>query len=387
MKRALTNFRDEARIFLIILSVVISYICPTPVQAKEMAIISEGVGTIVDDNRAKARDIAIQDALAKAVEQAMGTFLQAETMVENAILIRDSIYSKTKGYIKSYRVTEESFSNSLYRVHIEAYVATDKLEDDLSAIGLLMQRKHKPRVMVVINETQLGKSKISNPASETEMINRFLKKDFKVVDQDQVDKIRNSRQLQAALEGNDALAAKIGRDYGAEVIIAGKAFSEYSGDFYGFVSCRASVNARAILTDTGDVIAADGKQAGGADIAKNVAGEKALSGAGGTLADSLMEQILDRWSKEAWGATSVRIIIYGMDYQQLSEFKDILVVKVRGIEDVHQRTFTPERAVLDIDFKGDPQNLTGKISKINFDTFQLEPIEVTANRIDLRVVK
>jgi len=352
-----------------------------------MAIISEGVGNIVDGNRAKARDIAIQDALRKAVEQAVGIFLQAETMVENAILIRDNIYSKTKGYIKNYRVTDEAFSNDLYRVHIEAHLATDKLEDDLSAIGLLMLRKHKPRVMVVINETQLGKSKVSTPVSETEIIKRFLKKGFKVVDQDQVDKIRNSEQLQAVLEGNDALAAKIGRDYGAEVIIAGKAFSEYAGDFYGFVSCRASVDARAILTDTGDVVAADGKQAGGADIAKNVAGEKALSSAAGMLADSLMEQILDRWSKQAWGVTSVRIIIYGMDYQQLSKFRDALFAKVRGVENVHQRTFTPQRAVLDIDFKGDPQNLTDDITGINFGAFYLEPVEVTANQINLRMVR
>jgi len=377
--------QSKVRLFLYVL--LFFCILPTLGESKEMRIVSEGVGAIIDGNRARARDIAVQDALQKAVEQTMGIYVNAETIVQNAVLIRDNIYSNTKGYIKSYRVTNESYTNSLFRVRVEAYVATDRLEDDLSAIGLLMQQKHKPRIMVVINESRLGEAIIQTPASETAIINQFLKKGFKVVDQDQVNKIRNTKQLQAAIEGNDRLAAKIGRDYGAEVIIAGKSFSEYAGEFYKFVSCRASARARAVLTDTGDVIAVGSQQAGGADIAKNVAAEKALDSAGRMLADSLIEQILDRWSKEVWGTTSVRLIIYGLDYQQLSKFKEILVFRVRGIKNIHQRMFTPERAVLDIDFKGDPQDLASEITGTNFGTFKLKPVEITANRISLRSVR
>jgi len=41
-----------------------------------------------------ARDHAIKDALRKAVEQAVGTFIFSETVVENYEVLSDRIYSK-----------------------------------------------------------------------------------------------------------------------------------------------------------------------------------------------------------------------------------------------------------------------------------------------------
>ena len=44
---------------------------------------AEGVGVIIDDNTATARDQAIQDALRLVVEQAAGTMVSSETLVQN----------------------------------------------------------------------------------------------------------------------------------------------------------------------------------------------------------------------------------------------------------------------------------------------------------------
>lgn len=46
-------------------------------------VIAEGVGAVFGNDRAIARDQAIQDALRKAVEQAVGTLVSSETMVQN----------------------------------------------------------------------------------------------------------------------------------------------------------------------------------------------------------------------------------------------------------------------------------------------------------------
>lgn len=262
------------------------FLFPFAAYAQESIVIkAEGIGDIVAGGEGRARDVAIEDALRKAVEQAVGTFIQSETVVRNAMLINDEIIARSKGYIRKYAVIGESSDGQVYKVTVEAHVSSDKLQDDLAAIGLLMARKHKPRLMVVIPEHHLTR-KIPDPAGETEIIKRLLEKGFKVVDQSQIAKIRYGDQVKAALEGDVNLAVKIGLQYGAEVIIIGEAFSESAGrGIGGMESCRARVEARAIKTDTGEILVADGRHAGGLDITEAIAGKKALQKAGGELGD------------------------------------------------------------------------------------------------------
>lgn len=370
--------------------VVFSFLLSVPSRAGEpLVILAEGVGDTAG-GRAMARDAAIWDALRQAVEQALGAFIQSESIVENYQLISDNIFSKTAGYIQKYHILEEVSQGGLYRVKIKAYVVSGKLENDLAAIGLLILQKHKPRVMVVIAEQHLARRRVSHPAGETEIIRKLIKKGFKIVDQSQVKKIRYNDQVRAALAGDNKTAAKIGLQYGAEVIIVGEAFSEFatSGGVLGsMISCRARVEARALRTDTGEIIAADGKHAAGIDISENIAGKKALQNAGGQLGDYLITQILSRWRSEVVDATSIQLIIIGVDYHQFAKFKMLLKDSVRGVKAIHQRTFSGKRGVLDIDFKGDPQALADELALKNFGDFKVAITNFTSNRLDLEVLK
>lgn len=68
------------------------------------------------------------------------------------MLINDEIIARSKGYIQKYNLIGESNDGNLYKVAVEVHVASGKLQDNLAAIGLLMARKHKPRIMVIIPE-------------------------------------------------------------------------------------------------------------------------------------------------------------------------------------------------------------------------------------------
>src|SRR3990167_4548464 len=67
----------------------------------------EGIGAIVKGDLAIAKDNALNDALRKAVEQAVGTLVQAQTLVDKYQLISDEIYTKSQGYIKKYAIISE----------------------------------------------------------------------------------------------------------------------------------------------------------------------------------------------------------------------------------------------------------------------------------------
>lgn len=348
---------------------------------------AEGVGDITVGGEGRARDTAIEDALRKAVEQAIGTFIQSETVVKNAMLITDEIIAHSKGYIQNYAILGESNDWSVYKVTVEATISSDKLQDDLAAIGLLMARKHKPRVMVVIPEHHLTR-RIPDPAGETEIIKTLLGKGFKMVDQSLVARIRYNDQVSAASKGDTSIAVKIGQQYGAEVVIIGEAFSESAGaGIGGMVSCRARVEARAVKTDTGEILAADGKHATGIDITEAIAGKKALQKAGSELADYLTEQILAKWSSDVTNTNSVELVINGINYSQFAQFKSALTASVRGVKSIHQRSFTGNRAVIEVDLKGDAQAFADELSHKDFKNFDLEVTDFTASRMELKVLK
>ncbi|MCG2775204.1 MAG: hypothetical protein L6406_05920 [Desulfobacterales bacterium] len=355
---------------------------PMILEAQDTIIVkSKGVGDIFAGREARARDVAIEDALRRAVEQAVGMFLNSETIVQNEDILNDSIYSHSKGYIRKYVILRELTDGKLYNVKIEAHVSTGKLQDELSAIGLLMTRKHKPRIMVIIPEYHINR-RIPDPAGETEIIKRLLEKGFKVVEQYQVSKIRYNDQVRAAIKGNTSLATRIGLEYGAEVIIIGEAFSEYVGRIFGELeSCRARLEARAIRIDTGEILVACGKEAAGLDITPALAGKKALQKAGNELGGYLIEQLLAKWSSDVTNVTSIGLVINGLNYKQFIEFKSMLLESIRGIKAIHQRSFTNNRAVVEIDIKGDAETLSEEIIRKDYKNFKVQITDFSANRL------
>ncbi len=346
---------------------------------------SGGVGDIHTGRKAKARDAAIDDALRRAVEQAVGMFLHAETLVQNGDIVKDAIYSRSKGYVRKYAILKETSDAAQFHVRIEADVSTGKLRDDLAAIGLLMNRKHKPRIMVVIPEYHIN-GIVPDPTGETEIVKKLLEKEFKVVDPSQVAAIRYNDRVTAALKGNSSLAAAIGLAHGAEVIIIGEAFSEHAGSILGEMdSCRARIEARAVRIDTGEIIAAGSEQAAGLDITRSLAAKKALQKAGGELGGHLVEQILCKWSRDVTDMTSIELVVNGLNYNQLLDFRSVLLESVRGIKAIHQRTFTNNRAVMDIDMKGDAEILSEELSNTHFKNYKIQVTEFSINRLIISV--
>ncbi|MCK5681258.1 hypothetical protein KAI46_10665 [bacterium] len=376
----MTRVRDFRYILLIILLFpVLSF------SQDNIIVNSEGVSSIIAGNEIRARDIAIEDALRRAVEQALGTFISSEAIVENSVLISKSIYCQSRGYVKKYTVLKEVSDADLYRVTLESEVSTTKIHDDLAAIGLLMKRKHKPRIMVVIPEYHILR-KVPDPAGETEIIRRFLEEGFMLVDQSQVARIRYNDQLRAGFKGDAMLAARIGLEYGAEVIIIGEAFSESAGEIVsGFTTCRARVEARMIRTDTAEIMAADGKHATALDVAEVIAGKKALTKAGGEIATSFIEQILACWSSDVTSTTNINMVIIGLNYKNFIRFKRVILNSLRGVEKVHQRSFSQGRAVIDLDIKGDTQSLSEELTLRDFAGFNLEITDFSANRLMVKV--
>ncbi|MDE3117745.1 MAG: flagellar assembly protein T N-terminal domain-containing protein, partial [Nitrospirota bacterium] len=170
-------------------------------SAQSQSVTAEGTAGILGGDQGIARDNAIRDAQRKAVEQAVGTMIASETLVENFQVLRDSIYSKSQGYIQKYDIVKEGAQKDLYNVTISATVAVGPLKNDLGALGLLMARVGKPRTLFMIAEQNVGQEiyafwwswwgkggqsftgqTVDMAVSETILKEEFLNKGFNVID-------------------------------------------------------------------------------------------------------------------------------------------------------------------------------------------------------------
>ncbi|MCB9088650.1 MAG: hypothetical protein H6628_10100 [Calditrichae bacterium] len=363
----------------------------------EQEVIAKGLGAIIAGDEAKASDDALASALRNAVEQVVGTMIQSNTLVENYQLVEDRIYNRTQGYVKSYqKIGESNRGNNVVEVTIRAVVKKSNLESDLAAIGLLMGQKNKPRMMVLIDEknmgTHYGYYNVDMNTTATEFTNKFIEKGFSFVDQNVVaNKLRKEAVL-AAIQGDAAAAQSIAQESGAEVLIIGTAISKpASGGAKvvrdaGLVSCQATMNLRAVRADDGNIIAVVSKQGAAVHIDQMTGGTQALQKAAGMAAEELMAKILKAWQKDVYSSASIQMRVMNIPgFNDLLKFKNMLQSYVRGVQNIYQRDFSGGTALLELEARASTNQIAEELALKDFSPYQVEIINVSQNMIVVKL--
>jgi hypothetical protein len=358
---------------------------------------AEGVAVIQNGAKDIARDAAVEDAQKRAVEQAVGILIDSQTQVENYQLISDKILSQTKGYIKRYNIAGETVDGTLLRVRINAEVSLGQLTDDLSGIGILLGQMHKPRTMVMIAEQNVGQAwyawwwgihaeQSDMSIVENTFMDAFTQKGFEFIDHQVAAKEIKVTAAYRVQNLSVTQAKTLAGQADAEVVIIGQAVAKLYGDIGGGMkSVQADLSARAVRVDTGQVIATSTTHAAAVHISELTAGNDALKKASTQAADEMMGKILAVYSKETGGTRSVNITITGLSKTQFVKFKDVLRNQVRGIKDLHERSFAGNTAKISVDSKSSAQIISDELLLKDFGTFGVEVISSTANSLELKV--
>ncbi len=358
-------------------------------------ITADGYAAMTSGNKVIARDKAVDDALRKAVEQAVGTMVSSDTMTESYKVIHDKILARTSGYVERYKILSEGVEGDLYRVRVQAEIGRADLTNDLNALGLLHVMVEKPKVMVIIDEKIGGLYGTTGSESvgqaESTIIEKLINSGFNVVDADTVRANISRDKALRILEGDNKAAAAEGLKHGAQIVITGKAFSKNAGGrLYGtnMQSIQATLQARVVRTDTGKVIASKSAQGAQAHIDEMQGGALAIKEASERLSDELIDMIVKQWSGEVYGRSQeITVMISGLvSYRHLAAVKKILEKETQGVKAVHQRSFTGGIAELAIDYGGKSTNIADELANRKFTGFRLEPTNVTPHRIDIRAV-
>ncbi len=367
---------------------------PAPPTGAEEVVLSPGQGTeVLAEGVAAlpsrggvdiARDHALDDALRKAVEQGVGTFISSETKVENFQLLSDRIYSQSTGYVSSYKVITEGLEGALYRVVIRTKVKTEDIENDLAAIGILVLEQGRPRIMVVVKE--LGGSAdivvddrlMSQTMVETMILDGFRQKGFPVVDAATVRLNLEKQQLKRMLEGDNKAAVLVGLKSGAEVIVTGTAARSSKSVFVAGMQrrfYRFQMSARAINTETGEVL---GASATSTELPFSE--DEARRRAADTTSAELISDILSGWKKHE----NVTLIeATNADFAKVQKLAAEIRLKLRGIIEVVSRDLVGTTATIEVISETSSREVRDGLDTRGLDVeFEIEGF--SGNRIEIR---
>jgi len=89
---------------------------------------AENTSTAIMIGQGGTREVAIQDAIRKAVETAAGVFVYSTTEVNNFMLVKDKIITASKGYVKDFKILEETNKEGVVFVKLDVNVDTEGIK-------------------------------------------------------------------------------------------------------------------------------------------------------------------------------------------------------------------------------------------------------------------
>ena len=236
-------------------------------------------------------------ALRKALEQVAGDVIEDKARLSLFLTqLKTMNLEEMSSLVPSRKILRFNRRKGFYRVYLEAQVDVDALASwqPGGGQGAAVQRV---RVMVIIPEDHEGRG-VAYPAGEAELIQMFLDSGITVVDQDIVAGLRGSSTVRQALASSDfGRAVALAKEHGADVLVIGKASSargQASRHIMGnMTTCRAQLRARVVDCHTGKVYAAKSAEAGGFDLASDIAAGKAVRSAVKDMAGDLLEEVIE----------------------------------------------------------------------------------------------
>ena len=338
---------------------------------------AEGFSTIQDGDIARARNMALEDALRNAVEKAVGVHLDSETKTRNYELIEDNIYMKSQGYVSGYDKIESKMEGDQFRVKVRAEVKEGLLEDDLEALELTIHRAGDPRVMVIVEEEH-GWGKVDSPAAEIAILDQLQEVNFRTVDPDTIDEIRDKEAVRGALKGNEEAYKQLEAEFDVDVMVLGNALSVKAEEKEGFIINNANLDIRVVEADTGEIITTERVEENAMHVTKETASRQALAAAGEKAGNILASEI-----PREIGDTerSVQLHIEGITFDDfgslLQEMEDFHLVDA-----VYEREFIEgEFARIDVDTQLSPFDLASEIESWEIGT--LEVAGISGSKIEM----
>ena len=373
------NKRIAMALVLAAALIVVGWAGPLPAEDK----VVETVGA-----SAVSRADAIRQAMRQAVEEAVGVFVKSETEVANFALVKDKVFSHTEGYVRGYDVLADQKTGDGFEVKIRATVSLDQIKDDLIAMKVLLEAMERPLLLVLVEEAYKSMDDLGMGIAGTELTALLKAKGFDIVDKAQLESVKAKDQARQALAGNDAAAAALGANFGAQYVIVGKAVAQDAGEAYagtGLKSIQASLQLKVIQTQTASVLGSVVKNAVSAHMSPLTGATNAFQDAARQAADEyLVNAITDSFQNFLNNGAPIKLQVTGVasfgDYKAVSQNIETLDRVASSKKEGWNKA--GGLLAMDLRFKGTSEELAMALDGLAVGSRKLEVTDFAPQRVD-----
>lgn len=380
----------------------------------------EGTGeaAVKNGDTVAAKKQATTDALKKCIEKVVGISIRSDFSHEQRAVIdgnreeyfqnvRDNITQKAEGFIESYEITGESRSGDVLSVTVRARVFESKVKARVRELADLIARAGNPKLMLVIQEVFIdpeGNKRVAKESSvagylEKELLARGFElrgaRAAKKVADDSID------TYDKWLDDADG-AAKMARELGADILIAGRVEVKSKGkieDTAGLDALKGQTRieihsiVRGLNAASGEVFSSKPVQTTSIGTNEDRALHRALQGRGANVIKQTFDQLLadleESFEKTADNGQTYLVHLKGVSSFRKQGQPFVEAVRaVSGVSSVKQQSFAEGVLVLDVSFKGSLSELQDRIfsSMSSADGFSSLDVEgISGKQISLKL--
>ncbi len=345
----------------------------------------KGRAQIYQNDVSHAKDRAIRDAKKDAIRRKLGDLIKSKTITESGVWLKGEISAKTEGLVKDYKLTSEIQSSELYKVEIMADVYESDLVDQVDS---LLSDWESPVLFFIVKEKYAGKSHSHYDNDTTQALSEFfINKKFII---NKTSKWQSLLKPPVKINKISKLISKnISVDF--DLLVFGDTECSNSGkvklggSVTNMTSAQISSNISIFDIHTQRLIASASVRKPNAHIdfkfaCKNGIRNKIIP----SIAEQLFSQMLVKWGKEYGSGKAILLNISGkFSYEKLYQFKIDLGNEVRGVVDVIERSFKPNKAMFEVIYNGKVEDFVEEISNKEL-TFRLKIINKSGRRLSVK---
>ncbi len=387
-----TAAKISAGLFIFIL---IAGIPPAAAADKTKAVIAIGESQ-VKSNLAGAREAAVADGIKSAVEAAAISELPLPLLSEKFDAVSKLLADRKDEFIQDYKVLQESKTEGIYRVLVQATISIEKLQQAMAAAGVTASIEKMPQVLLLVSEQRPGEPSVrywwqkdrpvSDEASVSAIKEALQSKGIPVINPQLVPAdFLNELQIPAALSDNDAM--ELGRRFFADAVVVGTAVAEETSNRMGenIRPVRGVLNIRVIFIQTGEKGELIESSATAADKDPAAGIQASLSDAGKQAGEKLAVQMIAAWEEMLKPNGEIILNIKGRNIlTNLNEFRNALK-NTAGISNQRTLEIASDKAVLSVTYQGKSQELADAILVQSFRGFGVNIYEVTAKNLNIEM--
>lgn len=360
--------------------------------------VTTGQQKIYKENIPAAKKKAVNQALAQAVQNAFASLVSRQVFASNLEFLYDRLVPGAMDYVVTYRVLDSIQYKDRYLVGVESKINLDLLEKTLQEARILKVGKERPTVLFLIAE-QTPEDILprywwgNNPEPYTSLADTTLKAELsgtRVVLANPGPDFPDPSFYNITFTSiyDDAAAMALGRALKADLVILGKAGASESfnrmGDEKAF---DAVVDLRGydLATETPVIQTKASATATSQTEADGVV--RALTEASLAAGRDLGQKIGRFWSKTLRKESSFEVFIQGEGFLPRFLALKQKFQNIRDIQNMQPREIGSDHAVMEVVYKGSPQQFANALLLKTFDGFGIEIAEVSEEGLRIRFVE